>query len=392
MKTVCIVHPSEFSGKGGAEAVAMNVIESLQNHYEVTVLTVSKFNVNKLNQYFGTNVNKNIVIETPNYFGYNYINKIPGLNMGGIKNSLVKKFAKNKSSEYDILIGTKNEIILPGKSVQYIHFPSESFGYLDNISEYVGQKQIIKHRRTSRSTGAKIINSINEYISEYDRDRVSNSVLLANSKWTANLVEKIYDQRCEVVYPPIKGSESGNSSWESRENGFISIGSIHPSKNTLQSIRIIDKVRSRGHDVHLHIIGPIGNKTYYDRVKTESASREYVHLEGPIERDELLTMMKNHKYGIHCHPYEHFGMSIAEMVLAGQIPFVPDQGGQTEVVGNIDDVKYVGVIDAVNKIDGMLAESSRQYETVGNLPNAKEKFGAERFKEQIRDIVGNHGS
>jgi glycosyltransferase involved in cell wall biosynthesis len=85
--------------------------------------------------------------------------------------------------------------------------------------------------------------------------------------------------------------------------------------------------------------------------------------------------------------YEHFGIAVAELVAGGTIPFVPNSGGQREIVNQLDDVTYNSVSDAVEKADTVLSDSESQKSIRKSLPNVKKRFGPERFKRAIREIV-----
>lgn len=53
---------------------------------------------------------------------------------------------------------------------------------------------------------------------------------------------------------------------------------------------------------------------------------------------------------------EHFGIGIAESVRAGCLAFVPNGGGQVEIVGKDPDACFESVKDAVFKIERALTD------------------------------------
>ena len=61
-----------------------------------------------------------------------------------------------------------------------------------------------------------------------------------------------------------------------------------------------------------------------------------------------------HGDGIHARPGEAFGIAIAEMIVAGCLPFVPAEGGPSEIVDHNPALVYDTVDEAVEKIDSML--------------------------------------
>jgi hypothetical protein len=75
------------------------------------------------------------------------------------------------------------------------------------------------------------------------------------------------------------------------------------------------------------------------------------------------------------------------MVASGTLPFVPDSGGQREVVGKQDALTYRSVADAVETIDRVLSDGTLERRLRQGLPDAERAFGHERFRETIRTVV-----
>ena len=71
-----------------------------------------------------------------------------------------------------------------------------------------------------------------------------------------------------------------------------------------------------------------------------------------------MTLIPQHRYGIHGMTGEHFGIAPAELQLAGCLTFVPSDGGQTEIVEGDERVMYHDVDDAVRKISHVLSDAA----------------------------------
>jgi hypothetical protein len=80
-------------------------------------------------------------------------------------------------------------------------------------------------------------------------------------------------------------------------------------------------------------------------------------------------------------------MAVAEAVEAGCIPFVPEESGPAEIVGNIPDLCYESADDAVTKIVRMMTDPPLQTNTRKALACRSERFSSERFVEQVRGLV-----
>jgi hypothetical protein len=93
------------------------------------------------------------------------------------------------------------------------------------------------------------------------------------------------------------------------------------------------------------------------------------------------------KYGLH-FKQEPFGISIAEMLKAGAIPFVKDKGGQIEIVGaENQDLFFKNRPEAVEKIISLLSHSERLQAVRGVLEERKSIFSTSRFMTEIDRAV-----
>ncbi len=94
---------------------------------------------------------------------------------------------------------------------------------------------------------------------------------------------------------------------------------------------------------------------------------------GPVELDRL-----NRYYGTRLAP--------AETVKGGCITFVPNSGGQTEIV-NHPALTFSNDEDAVSKICTVLSSAALQENLRAHLAGRARKFSVENFKSGIRHVV-----
>jgi hypothetical protein len=120
------------------------------------------------------------------------------------------------------------------------------------------------------------------------------------------------------------------------------------------------------------------------------ANASWVHLHEEISRPELVELIASHRYGIHAMLDEPFGMAVADLVSAGCITFVPNRGGQVEIVANDERLIYSSREDAVNKILQAIREPDYQASLRNHIASRRSLFGAERFVNRIREVVGNY--
>jgi len=375
---IAIVFP-EFH-LGGAEALTLWTIEALKSLYDIYLITASEIDLSLLNNIYGTSLKQSdfSVVKLPIPIFLKSINKFLIL-----KQHFAMRYCKYHISDFDIFFSTFNEMDFGKPGIQYIHFPileesiaremqfmSNSFVYKDTFL-----------RRIYKELGVKI--------SGFSLDSMKENITLTNSHWTSKVIQKTYGITPKVVYPPVVGNFP-IVSWDKRENGFVCVGRITPEKRIENIINTLHSVRESGYNIHLHIIGKLQNSDYGKKIlKLIKENSSWVILNEGLSRDEMLKVLANHKYGIHAMPKEHFGLAVAEMVRAGEIVFVPNDGGQVEIVGNNQSLVYENSEDAVKKIIKVLSDDELQYSLREFLSIYANEFTLEKFEAKIREIVSN---
>lgn len=373
MGSVGVVHPG-IKGKGGAESVCLHSIEALQDEHEITLYTNIYPDFDGLNEYFGTSVSEeSLTVQSPSRLG-SQIESLTSNRVGLLRRALLNRAVKHRSKNHDLMMSTKNEVALPGKTIQYIHYPFMYREGADSVSPSLSRSVYDVACRVLSGVDRQILSSNSCYV-------------LTNSLWTSKVVQKTYDVEPEVVYPPVKSIYRGKHTWSEREDGFVSVGRFEQSKNTLLAIDVLRRLVDDGFDVHLHLVGSSLDNEYSRQVERAAESNDFVHIEGSVSREKLKRLLQTHKYGIHTKPFEHFGIVVAEMVSAGMIPFVPHQGGQVEIIDSDSRISYDPQSDVAGVISKVLSDERLQREIRSELPCVDERFGTERFKQQIQSIV-----
>jgi glycosyltransferase involved in cell wall biosynthesis len=218
---------------------------------------------------------------------------------------------------------------------------------------------------------------------------MKQNVTLVNSHWTGQAVQRFFNISAKTVYPPIPGVSS-LCPWGEKENGFVCIGRLNPAKRIDHIIEILSQVRRKGEDVHLHIIG----KSLPEHVRYLDGLRNRVHRAGgwislheDLSRQELLTLIAKHRFGIHNTPDEPFGIAVAEMIRAGCVVFTPWTGGQVEITGHDDRLHFSSVEEGAEKIVALLRSPKDLAEVRESLAIKKDLFSTEKFVRDIRQVV-----
>lgn len=370
MADIAVAHP-DLSMRGGAENVCMHVLQALQSDHDLTLLTLTRPDFGSLNDYYRTDVRAPRVRIAGTLAPT--LRTRAGHRLSRLQAAIFGRWLQHREREYDLVVSTKNEFPLSGPAVQFVHTPQ--FAAADPGLDETGLVGRVYRRACARLAGVET--------GVFDSTR-----LLANSQWTATEVATAYDADADPVYPPVQVTGVPDRSWAERERGFLTVGRVGPSKRVLRNVEIVSRVRDRGHDVHLHIVGPTTDGAYARTVQSAAADHEYVSLDGAVSRDRLLEMIANHRYGLHGRPYEHFGIVVAEFVAGGAIPFAPDSGGQVEILADTPSLLYESVDDAVATIDAVLSAPERQARLRETLDAITRTFSRDRFEADIADVVG----
>lgn len=364
MARVAVLH-NTLDLRGGADAVCLHVCEALQDDHDVTLYTLGRSSPSDLNGLFGTAAGVPVHRPPGTALVSRGLDALarwvgPGLPARSV---LLQRVFRGAADAYDLAVSTANEFALPIPSVQYVHFPQFNRGRTDVGPN--GWGNTVWTRLAGLGNGSL----------------PADTKLLANSAWTADVVEGIYGQRPSVCHPPVDPIPNTRD-WPEREPGIVTLGRVAPDNRTLDAIRILDGLRSRGHDLHLHVVGSAAPAyaDYVRRVSRAADERASVTLETDVSRSRVERLLATHRYGLNTKPNEHFGMAVAEFVAAGMLAFAPDNGGQREVLAQDDDLLFDTPDEAIETIHRAIENDRRP--TLD-----RDRFGSDRFARRIQSAV-----
>lgn len=369
---MAIVHPQIL--RGGGEAVWAWTIEALKNECNLTLITVDSVDLNEINSFYSTHLR-------PRDFRLwrvvPFLSKIPGLYL--LRRHIVMRYCKAWSARFDLFFSTQNEMDFGVSGIQYIHFPVHAEDLLRCLD------QMPRHWFYQDTWPRQLYKGLLMKLSAYSEEGVRGNLTLTNSSWTAAHIRNAYNLDSLVIYPPVL-DDFPTIPWLARENGFVYVGRISPEKEIEKIIAIIREVRRHQPDLHLHLVGPIEDKCYAERIKNLDGNSEWFTLEGAVDRAILRTLIAKHRFGIHGMSGEHFGIAVAEMAKASCLVFAPDMGGPAEIIGD-QRLLYDSSQDAVQKIVQMLSSPDLQNHVSKKIIEATRKFSVEHFIKSIREVV-----
>jgi len=375
---VAIVHPR--LGCTGSEATVLWTAEALKDRYDVTLISGGPTDLCRLNAYYGTNLKEGEVsiLREP---------MPPGLRnsarFDGLRWAFTHRFCRRVAPGFDLMINGYGPADFGPRGFHYI----ADFGFDAELSRTfnplgTGERDWWYGPSLWRTAYTRLC----ETVSSMAGGHWEHNLTIANSNWTADLMRQRYGVESVVIYPPVVG-QFPDVPFENREAGFVCLGRITPAKRVRTIIEILDRVRRKGHDIHLHVVGGLESSEYCRSVQALSVRhRDWVFLEGTLFQTAKSDLISRHRFGIHACLMEAFGIAVAEMVKGGCIVFVPNSGGQVEIV-NHPALVFENEGDAVEKIDAVLTREAEQETLRAHLRHGSQRFSQEIFQAQVRQLV-----
>ena len=374
-KRVAVVEPTISPG-GGTEAVTTWIIEALKEEYQVDLLTFSKVDAEILNRFYGTHLEQGqFSITRPSLPPLlARTNRLPLL-----KDHLMMRYCKSVRADFDLFICVGGIMDFGCPSMQYVAFaPASTFVKVVSHEPGMPWWSYLPKKAFMRFC---------ESISSYSECTMKQNVTLATSAWTGKIMEAVYSvNNYKVVFPPVD-APSSETPWDSRQEGFLCVARIVPEKLVDQAIEILRRVRQKGFDVSLHIIGRDDDPKYAKKIKELCAENDaWVYLHGVLPKQDLFRLMGENKYGINPAFGEPSGVAALEMVKAGCMVFIRDGGGLPEIL-DTPELTYSSMDDAVAKIIGALSSDSLRESLLQRLAAQAELFSTQVFCRTIQETT-----
>jgi glycosyltransferase involved in cell wall biosynthesis len=375
-RRVLLIQPS-LQPPGGGNAVSAWALQALQQHHDVGVVSWTPLDVGEMNRFYGTSVDPSLLWAETVHGASRWVPDRGPFSLSLLRRALVLRTARRLSSDWDVLLTTSNEADFGRPGIQYIHYPVYRRPRpLDDVRWYHGP--------------APVINSyyrFADWLADMTPVGIKQNLTLVNSDWTGRLVHVLHGIVPVTLYPPVHATFA-DVPWAERSDRFLCTGRISPEKQIDRVIDILKLVRKVRPDITLQLVGTFGRDRYSRHIaRRVTAERSWISTQTNLSRAALLELIPHHRYGIHGMQEEHFGMAPAEMVSAGCIVFVPNGGGQVEIVGEQPRLIYNDVEEAAESILHVLAHPELQASIRSRLAERKSLFATEHFMAGIRELV-----
>jgi glycosyltransferase involved in cell wall biosynthesis len=292
-----------------------------------------------------------------------------------LRSALLLRQAKRMAPAFDLVVTGDNEADFGPHGVQYVNYPWDLL-----------PRPVLERRWYHRPPLVTAYRELCIRLADFSLDRMRQTAMLVNSDYIGGLVRARYDLPSRTLYPPVHGPFP-EVPWAAREPAFLCVGRIAPDKELDRVIDILARVRAARPEVRLRIVGtPEGEYAARIAARVRAEGAGWITLQSGLSRDALTRLMAGHRYGIHGHRTEHFGLVVAEMVRAGCIVWVPDAGGQVEIVGD-QRLRYRTVEEAAAAIVRTLSDPAEEADLRARLAKQARLFSVERFMREFREVV-----
>ena len=370
MKICLLTNKPLCENIGGKQALVSQILEVLSIEHEVTLVTFDKhFDSSFLDLRYGLELKKR------KFF---VVNPYPFISLTHnrfwfLRNHLLTRFAKKNAKDFDLFFSASGELDLgEKKGVQVLYFPAPTL-FNKKGGSFIGS----------------LIRRICFALSGMSIKNMRKNKTISISEWVAQQANKEYGISSTIIYPWVENLSNNTNFiklFEHRKTGFVCVARFSKEKRIQDIISILKKVHEHNSGIHLHIVGDIQDKIYFEEIKNNTKNDKWIHLEGKLAREEMIKLLVTHKFGIHAMHNEHFGIVIAEMLFAGMIPFVHNSGGQVEIVAKDQRLIYGSIDDAVEKIK-LVLESQDNDGLLDTLEQNKIQFTREEFKKKILVLI-----
>lgn len=374
---VYVTHQSLADHKGGASSVTAWVLQALCEDYDVRLATPdTAVRFEAINELYGTSLSQAQVTHHRLRLPI-WLRRAPQERLKSIRLAASFRDPVLRNHINGLVFNTSNEMSFAGLAVNYIHCPIRHAAMIAEL--YTGRERWMRLANNHAFTA----------ISGYDELSFRRTMCLANGQWTASALHRHYGVTPRVIVPPITATVRPLKAFAERSPGYVCVGRIAPEKRTHEAIEVMDRMRERGFDTHLHIVGPMNQSKYMRRIRDLANQRPYVMLHTDISRVELMRIMAAHRFGLHMMRNEHFGMAVAEMTAAGLLVFAHRSAGPAEILGQHSPLLFGNEQEAIEIAVRVHADGGLQKEILDKGPtkSVRAKFSPDHFMRSISEVA-----
>ena len=250
--------------------------------------------------------------------------------------------------------------------------------YLNRTMRYAWDQyhQELKSFGVDRGVKGAIARAVYHYLRLWDFQAMQRpDVVVANSRYVARRVEKVYRRKPEVVYPPVE--VEGIPLVEAKDERYVTVTRLVPYKRVDVVVRAFNEL---GAPIDVIGDGPL-------EAKLRAMARPNIRFHGWLPREELLLHVRRARAMVYTAE-EEFGIAPVEAQAAGT-PVIAYGGGalpETVLPGE------TGILfaeqsprDLVNAVKEF--ESGAHPFAPERLREHAERFSAARFRSELSELI-----
>lgn len=209
-------------------------------------------------------------------------------------------------------------------------------------------------------------------------------LVLTNTCWTGQQMRRQLDIEPDAtLYPPVRPPR--HSTHCRRPFRLLVLGRITPNKRIEDALAITEALVARGLPVELEVCGRV-NDRYGLRLADRISRNPHVQVSANATPSGKARALAEASVGLHLFRGEHFGIAVAEMLEAGCVPVVYDDGGVCELVTD-PGLRFRTLGEATDTVFDLLTRPDRRGAAISSLANGKALAAAREFDTQVAGVL-----
>ena len=282
-------------------------------------------------------------------------------------------------SSYDLIISSSHAVakgVITGPDQLHICYCHSPIRYAWDL-----QHQYLRESNLTRGPKSWFARWILHKIRLWDLRTVNNvDYFIANSKFIARRIKKVYARDATVIYPPVNLKTAQSLP---REDFYMKISRMVPYKR----IDIIVEAFINSPQRKLVVIG---DGPFYTKIKAQVGNAENIKLLG-YQSDEVVSDYLSRAKGFIFAAEEDFGIIPVEAMMHGTPVIAYGKGGALESVSD-NEINPSGIFFQQQNPTSIISTLNTFEENIANytsencIDNAK-RFSAERFRDEFKNFV-----
>jgi len=382
MKKVLLYYNFSFSF-GGGELLPLSFISELQNTCDLTVALDTADGLQRSAALYGIPIDPS-AFKVEQVMPKDYTIKHHSASLSLYRSRRLKALARNA----DICISLSNITDFGKPAHHFINmlaFGDDDFSaYMKNGKRTPG-KSLVARCKSFAGTVARFLMGLRT------KRRIicdPHEHVYPNSRFVEDCMTGFYGPfNSTMFYPPtLFAADSPGVRRDPLK--VVCIGRILREKRITDIIDIVKRARAISNkNLTLHIAGRVDQSPSYGEMLRETASEEgWIVLPGALYGKEKEDFLTSGTYAVHAERDEAFGISVAEYLVAGLVPVVPDEGGSREVVGN-PAVTYRTNEEAAQMLARLLADDDFRARQQASCAARAKVFSREAYLDRQHELL-----